>query len=143
MTGHRDHEERYVYDFDEPCEGGRDLLGGKGLGLAEMTQLGLPIPRGFTITTAACRARCSTTSTSRTGSTRRSTRTSLGSRRVTGKRLGDPERPLLLSVRSGGPDLDARDDGDDPEPRAQQPSSQPRSPRGPGTRTSRTTPTAG
>jgi pyruvate,orthophosphate dikinase len=35
---------RYVYDFDEPAEGGRDLLGGKGLGLAEMTQLGVPVP---------------------------------------------------------------------------------------------------
>jgi len=47
---------RFVYDFDEQCSGGRALLGGKGLGLAEMTQLGLPIPHGFTITTAACRA---------------------------------------------------------------------------------------
>src|SRR4029450_8210287 len=47
---------RYVYDFDEPCEGGRDLLGGKGTGLAEMTQLGVPVPDGFTITTEACRA---------------------------------------------------------------------------------------
>ena len=47
---------RYVYDFDEPSEGGRDLLGGKGVGLAEMTQLGVPVPGGFTITTDACRA---------------------------------------------------------------------------------------
>ncbi len=47
---------RYVYDFDEPCEGGRELLGGKGVGLAEMTQLGIPVPAGFTITTEACRA---------------------------------------------------------------------------------------
>ena len=47
---------RYVYDFDEPCEGGRELLGGKGIGLAEMTQLGVPVPAGFTITTEACRA---------------------------------------------------------------------------------------
>ena len=46
--------ERFAYDFDEPCDGGRALLGGKGLGLAEMTQLGLPVPRGFTITTEAC-----------------------------------------------------------------------------------------
>ena len=35
---------RFVYDFDEPCEGGRELLGGKGIGLAEMTQLGVPVP---------------------------------------------------------------------------------------------------
>jgi pyruvate, orthophosphate dikinase len=47
---------RYVYDFDEPSEGGRELLGGKGVGLAEMTQLGIPVPAGFTITTEACRA---------------------------------------------------------------------------------------
>jgi len=47
---------RYVYGFDEPSEGGRELLGGKGIGLAEMTQLGVPVPAGFTITTDACRA---------------------------------------------------------------------------------------
>jgi len=47
---------RYVYDFDEPADGGRELLGGKGIGLAEMTQLGVPVPAGFTITTDACRA---------------------------------------------------------------------------------------
>src|SRR5438477_10835285 len=47
---------RYVYDYDEPCDGGRELLGGKGIGLAEMTQLGVPVPAGFTITTDACRA---------------------------------------------------------------------------------------
>src|SRR5439155_15606739 len=47
---------RFVYDFAEPCEGGRGLLGGKGVGLAEMTQLGVPVPAGFTITTEACRA---------------------------------------------------------------------------------------
>ena len=47
---------RFVYDFDEPSDGGRELLGGKGIGLAEMTQLGVPVPAGFTITTDACRA---------------------------------------------------------------------------------------
>ena len=47
---------RYVYDFDEDAAGGRELLGGKGVGLAEMTQLGIPVPGGFTITTDACRA---------------------------------------------------------------------------------------
>src|SRR5450631_2728775 len=46
----------YVFDFEEPCEGGRELLGGKGVGLAEMTQLGVRVPAGFTITTDACRA---------------------------------------------------------------------------------------
>ena len=47
---------RYVYDFDEPVAGGRELLGGKGIGLAEMTLMGVPVPAGFTITTDACRA---------------------------------------------------------------------------------------
>ena len=42
--------------FDEAATGGRELLGGKGVGLAEMTQLGVPVPAGFTITTGACRA---------------------------------------------------------------------------------------
>src|SRR6266545_4373509 len=46
---------RYVYDFDDPAGGGRERLGGKGAGLAEMTQLGVPVPAGFTITTEACR----------------------------------------------------------------------------------------
>ncbi|MDQ3874673.1 MAG: hypothetical protein M3322_03845, partial [Actinomycetota bacterium] len=48
--------DRYVYSFDEECPGGRERLGGKGVGLAEMTQLGIPVPAGFTITTEACRA---------------------------------------------------------------------------------------
>ena len=47
---------RYVYAFDEDSGGGRELLGGKGIGLAEMTALGVPVPAGFTITTDACRA---------------------------------------------------------------------------------------
>ena len=47
---------RYVFDFDEDSGGGRELLGGKGIGLAEMTQLGIPVPAGFTVTTDACRA---------------------------------------------------------------------------------------
>ena len=44
-----------VFDFDDPAGGGREKLGGKGVGLAEMTQLGVPVPAGFTITTDACR----------------------------------------------------------------------------------------
>src|SRR5918999_425766 len=46
--------ESYVYDFDEAAELGRDLLGGKGAGLAEMTAIGIPVPAGFTVTTEAC-----------------------------------------------------------------------------------------
>ncbi|HJQ83129.1 MAG TPA: pyruvate, phosphate dikinase, partial [Candidatus Binatia bacterium] len=93
---------RYVYDFDEKCEGGRASLGGKGIGLAEMTQLGLPVPHGFTITTEACRVAL------RTGAEppeleREIARHLARLERRTGKRFGDPRRPLLLSVRSGGP----------------------------------------
>jgi phosphoenolpyruvate synthase/pyruvate phosphate dikinase len=47
---------RYIYDFDDDAPGGRTQLGGKGLGLAEMTHMGLPVPRGFTVTSDACRA---------------------------------------------------------------------------------------
>src|SRR5204863_9022459 len=47
---------RFVYDFDEASEGGKELLGGKGAGLAEMPALGVPVPAGFTVTTDACRA---------------------------------------------------------------------------------------
>ncbi|MEO8107253.1 MAG: PEP/pyruvate-binding domain-containing protein, partial [Actinomycetes bacterium] len=47
---------RYVYAFDEGSKDQKDLLGGKGANLAEMTSLGLPVPPGFTITTEACRA---------------------------------------------------------------------------------------
>jgi pyruvate,orthophosphate dikinase len=92
----------YIHDFDEPCEEGRALLGGKGLGLAEMTQLGLPVPRGFTITTEACRV------TMRTGHEPPALSTEVAEHlarleRATGKRFGDVRNPLLLSVRSGGP----------------------------------------
>ena len=45
---------QYVYDFSEGAGLGRELLGGKGVGLAEMTALGLPVPAGFTVTTEAC-----------------------------------------------------------------------------------------
>ena len=46
---------KYVYDFSEGDKSMKDLLGGKGANLAEMTKLGLPVPPGFTITTEACR----------------------------------------------------------------------------------------
>src|SRR3954447_4809491 len=46
-------DERSVFDFSEGTELGRDLLGGKGIGLAEMTAIGIPVPAGFTVTTAA------------------------------------------------------------------------------------------
>ena len=92
---------RFVYDFDEPSEGGRELLGGKGIGLAEMTQLGVPVPAGFTITTDACRAYMASGGAARRPRRARSREHIARLEEKTGKRFGDPHDPLLVSVRSG------------------------------------------
>jgi pyruvate, orthophosphate dikinase len=92
---------RYVYDFDEPSDGGRELLGGKGIGLAEMTQLGVPVPAGFTITTDACRAYLSAGKQLPDGLEEEVERHLRTLEERTGKRFGDPDDPLLVSVRSG------------------------------------------
>jgi pyruvate, orthophosphate dikinase len=92
---------RFVYDFDEPCEGGRELLGGKGIGLAEMTQLGVPVPAGFTITTEACRAYMSAGGRVPEGLDDEVGRHVAALEKKTGKRFGEGEDPLLVSVRSG------------------------------------------
>src|SRR5689334_24262119 len=92
--------ERYVYDFDEPASGGRELLGGKGIGLAEMTQLGVPVPAGFTITTDACRAYME----ARELPSGLEEEVDEHVRRLeerAGKRFGSSDEPLLVSVRSG------------------------------------------
>ncbi len=92
--------QRYVFDFDEETPGGRELLGGKGIGLAEMTQLGIPVPAGFTITTEACRAYMREGGVpAGLGDEIERHITRLEER--TGKRFGDPQAPLLVSVRSG------------------------------------------
>jgi pyruvate,orthophosphate dikinase len=91
---------RYVYDFDEPSGGGRELLGGKGIGLAEMTLMGLPVPAGFTITTDACRAYMSAGDLP--PGLEQQVADHIGRlEQTTGKRFGDPDDPLLVSVRSG------------------------------------------
>jgi pyruvate, orthophosphate dikinase len=92
----------YVYAFDERCPEGRALLGGKGAGLAEMTQLGLPVPRGFTITTEACREYMHT-GAEPDGLLAEVDQQLARLEEMTGKRLGSAQNPLLLSVRSGGP----------------------------------------
>jgi pyruvate,orthophosphate dikinase len=92
---------RYVYGFDEPSEGGRELLGGKGVGLAEMTQLGVPVPSGFTITTDACRAYMANGQRLPDGLPEEIERHIDTLEQQTGKRFGDPQDPLLVSVRSG------------------------------------------
>ena len=93
--------QRYVYDFDEPTDGGRELLGGKGIGLAEMTQLGIPVPAGFTITTDACRAYMTSGGELPEGLEEEIDEHLARLEERTGKRFGDPKDPLLVSVRSG------------------------------------------
>ncbi|MFF4982280.1 pyruvate, phosphate dikinase [Streptomyces sp. NPDC001046] len=91
---------RYVYDF---TEGGRDmagLLGGKGSNLAEMTRLGLPVPPGFTLTTEACRAFLDTGGEPEGLWAEVSAHLS-ALEASAGRSLGQPDDPLLLSVRSG------------------------------------------
>jgi pyruvate, orthophosphate dikinase len=92
---------RFVYDFDEPSEGGRELLGGKGVGLAEMTQLGVPVPAGFTVTTDACRAYMLNGKELPEGLEPEIQRHLSALEEKTGKRFGDAGDPLLVSVRSG------------------------------------------
>jgi pyruvate,orthophosphate dikinase len=91
---------KLVYSFFEGSGEMRDLLGGKGAGLAEMTRLGLPVPPGFTITTEACRAytEAGRLSAGLMESVAEYLEVLEG---VTGKRLGDSDNPLLVSVRSG------------------------------------------
>src|SRR5215211_222047 len=92
---------RYVYDFDEPSDGGRALLGGKGIGLAEMTQLGVPVPAGFTITTDACRAYMAAGGRLPDGLEAELEQHLAALEERAGKRFGDAADPLLVSVRSG------------------------------------------
>ncbi|WP_071133067.1 pyruvate, phosphate dikinase [Alterileibacterium massiliense] len=94
--------EKFVYSFNEGSQDMKNLLGGKGAGLAEMTKIGLPVPFGFTITTSACKIY--------------SDKGKLDDEiikdvyahleeleQVAGKKFGDDKNPLLVSVRSGAP----------------------------------------
>ncbi|XVU27786.1 pyruvate, phosphate dikinase [Actinoplanes sp. CA-054009] len=91
----------YVYDFIEGNKDLKDLLGGKGANLAEMTRMGLPVPPGFTVTTEACRdyLRTGTMPEGLLAEVQR--HLELLETRM-GKSFGDAKDPLLLSVRSGG-----------------------------------------
>jgi pyruvate,orthophosphate dikinase len=91
----------YVYDFDERAPSGRDLLGGKGVGLAEMTQMGVPVPAGFTITTEACRAAVHARGALPEGLAKEVDEHVRRLEERTGKRFGSNDDPLLVSVRSG------------------------------------------
>src|SRR6476661_1396036 len=91
---------KFVYDFAEGNKDLKDLLGGKGANLAEMTNLGLPVPPGFTITVEACKAYLrSGREPAELADEVSAHLDSLESQM--GKRLGQPDDPLLVSVRSG------------------------------------------
>lgn len=91
---------KYVYDFSQGDKDMKDLLGGKGANLAEMTRLGLPVPPGFTITTEACRVYLESGSVPEELATE-VTKELRKVEQTMGRELGDPQRPLLVSVRSG------------------------------------------
>jgi pyruvate,orthophosphate dikinase len=92
--------EKFVYDFAEGNKDLKDLLGGKGANLAEMTNLGLPVPAGFTITTVACQ-RYLGTGRRPAGLDEEIAGQLAALESAMGRRLGDPADPLLVSVRSG------------------------------------------
>ncbi len=92
---------KYVYLFSEGNGSMRELLGGKGANLAEMTNLGMPVPQGFTVTTEAC-TRYYDDGRSIAPDIQEEILTYLAKlEEITGKKLGDPTNPLLVSVRSG------------------------------------------
>ncbi|MGH2773718.1 MAG: pyruvate, phosphate dikinase [Actinomycetota bacterium] len=91
---------RHVFDFEQGKREMRDLLGGKGANLAEMTNLGLPVPPGFTISTEACRHYMHAHEFP-DGLMKEVARHLKTLEKKMGKRLGDPANPLLVSVRSG------------------------------------------
>ena len=93
--------DKFVYSFNEGSKDMRSLLGGKGANLAEMTKIGLPVPFGFTVTTEAC-----TRYYEEGGQIADSIKDEIYEKlaeleNVTGKKFGDLENPLLVSVRSG------------------------------------------
>ena len=92
---------KYVYLFSEGNASMRNLLGGKGANLAEMTNLGLPVPQGFTITTEACTAYYDDGKRINNEISAQITEAIGKLEEITGKKFGDKENPLLVSVRSG------------------------------------------
>ena len=92
---------KYVYLFNEGNADMRELLGGKGANLAEMTNLGLPVPQGFTITTEACTQYYEDGRRINDEIQAEIMATIPKVEEITGKKFGDEENPLLVSVRSG------------------------------------------
>ena len=92
---------KYVYLFSEGNGSMRELLGGKGANLAEMTNLGLPVPQGFTITTEACTQYYEDGRKINDEIQAEIMKNIVEMEKITGKKFGDKENPLLVSVRSG------------------------------------------
>ncbi len=92
---------KYVYLFSEGNANMRELLGGKGANLAEMTNIGLPVPQGFTITTEACTRYYEDGKTIAPEIMDEINAYIVKMEEITGKKFGDRENPLLVSVRSG------------------------------------------
>ncbi|MEA2485523.1 MAG: pyruvate, orthophosphate dikinase, partial [Actinomycetota bacterium] len=91
----------WVYNFSEGDASQKNLLGGKGANLAEMTNLGLPVPPGFTITTAACNAYREGNHRFPPGLLDEVAEHRKHLEETLGRQIGDPRDPLLVSVRSG------------------------------------------
>ena len=92
---------KYVYLFSEGNENMRELLGGKGANLAEMMNLGMPVPYGFTVTTEACNQYYADNETINEGIRKEIFEYLMKLEELAGKQFGDPKNPLLVSVRSG------------------------------------------
>jgi pyruvate,orthophosphate dikinase len=92
---------KWVYLFREGDASMRDLLGGKGAGVAEMTRTGVPVPPGFTITTEACNTYYDNGQQAPDGLWNQALEAMKDIEAQTGKKFGDPSNPLLVSVRSG------------------------------------------
>ncbi|HKM11399.1 MAG TPA: pyruvate, phosphate dikinase [Bacilli bacterium] len=94
-------EKKYVYDFDEAYGLGKELLGGKGAGLAEMIHIGVPIPQGFTVTTEACAVYYDSGKKLPDFVVKQVFDAIAVIEKKTGKTFGGKKNPLLVSVRSG------------------------------------------
>ena len=92
---------KYVYQFSEGNASMRNLLGGKGANLAEMTKIGLPVPQGFTISTEACTQYYEDGRRINDEIQKEIMENIAKMEEITGKKFGDKENPLLVSVRSG------------------------------------------
>ena len=92
---------KYVYLFKEGDASMRNLLGGKGANLAEMTNLGLPVPQGFTVSTEACTKYYEDGKKIADEVVEQIYDAMAKTEEIAGKKFGDPENPFLVSVRSG------------------------------------------